>query len=80
MKLFNGMTRKQRIHFLEETANRVLREMSVVALQWLAVAASSDAGNYSRVKSRRRALLLSMDMVLEELDLLHEREDEQALR
>jgi hypothetical protein len=80
MKLFNGMSRHQRIHFLEETANRVRREISVVAMQWLAIGASGDAVNYPLVNGRRRALLLTMDLAMEELELLHEEEDEQASR
>jgi hypothetical protein len=80
MKLFNGMSRHQRIHFLEETVNRVRREISVVAMQWLAIGASGDAVNYPLVKGRRRALLLTMDLAMEELELLHEEEDAQASR
>jgi len=80
MKLFNGMSRHQRIDFLEETANRVRREISVVAMQRLAIGASGDAVNYPLVNGRHRALLLTLDLALGELELLHDEEDEQASR
>jgi hypothetical protein len=80
MKLFHGMTRQQRIGFLEETASGVRREMSVAALQWFAVSSSNDALNYPAAENRRRALLLTLDFVNEELDLLYEEEEQQASR
>jgi hypothetical protein len=74
-KLFNGMTRRQRIEFLEEAVHRVRRELNIVSMQWLAITASSDAANYPRVKSRRCVLLKTMDLVLNELEILYEEEE-----
>jgi chromosome segregation and condensation protein ScpB len=74
MKLFNGMTRRQRIDFLERAAIRANRELSVVALQVLAVIASMDTINLPLIRRRRSALLLTINMAQVELEQLHDEE------
>ena len=73
MKLFNGMTKRQRINFVEEVAIRANRELSVVSLQVLAVIASMDTENLPRVRRRSSALLLAINSVQEELEQLYGR-------
>jgi hypothetical protein len=71
MKLFNGMTKRQRINFLEEVAIRANRELSVVSLQALAVIASTDTENLPRIRRRSSALLMAINSAQVELELLH---------
>jgi hypothetical protein len=79
MKLFNGMTRRQRIDFLARATIRANRELSVVGLQVLAVIASMDTVNLPHIRRRRSALLLAINMAREELELLfYEEGDAQA--
>ena len=75
MNGLDGMNIRQRIDFLEEVARIGRRELNVVSIQLLAVTASSDPINYPSIKTRRRALLLSMAMALEELEQLYEQEE-----
>jgi hypothetical protein len=73
MKLFNGMTKRQRIDFLEEVAVRANREMSVVSLQALAAIASMDTVNLPRIRRRSSTLLLAINSAQVELEQLYGR-------
>ena len=73
MKLFNGMTKRQRIDFLEEVAVRANREMSVVSLQALAAIASMDTVNLPRIRRRSSTLLLAINSAQVELQQLYGR-------
>jgi hypothetical protein len=68
-------TAQQRMHLLEQVGQIARRELNIVSLQLLAVVATSDEVNYPRVKSRRHALLLTIDRARDELELLYEAEE-----